>query len=458
MDLNKQDIWNKVLDIIKANFSPMSFNIWFNEGTQIYEITDKKVILLVPMFVYKRTLLSTHYDLLHDAFMKVTGVDREIDCLLKSEITPDKVEDIVDKVEDINNEEELETFESNLNPNLTFENFVVGNSNKFARTAAFAVAEQPGTQYNPLFIYGKSGIGKTHLMHAVGNYIVEHNPNLKVLYTTSEEFRNDYTKISNPNENAMDVSNKFKKKYRDLDVLMIDDIQFLVNAKQTQEEFFHTFNELHRKNKQIIITSDHSPDDLKMLEERLRNRFAMGLPVDIFPPDFELRCRIIKEKIKRIPNIQDKMTDEAIEFIANNFDTDVRSLEGAINRLVAYTAMYVPEKIDLEFTNESLKDVVGKNNPYVTNDIASIQKAVADYYGITVEVLKGKKRSNNIAYPRMVAMYLSRMLTDQSLPRIGLEFGGRDHSTVIHAVGKIEADLKENSQLKEIMNEIKSKL
>ena len=455
--MNKEDIWNKVLDIIRADFTPMSFNIWFGDETKIYDINDQKVTLLVPMFVHKRTLLSKHYDLLYDAFLEVTGKEREIDCVIESEIKKDSVEEIVDKVENINNKEPEEEFDSRLNPNLTFENFVVGNSNKFARTAAFAVAENPGATYNPLFIYGKSGIGKTHLMHAIGNYIVQNNPKLKVLYTTSEEFRNDYTKVSNPNENAMDVSNKFKKKYRDLDVLMIDDIQFLVNAKQTQEEFFHTFNELHRKNKQIIITSDRSPDDLKILEERLRNRFAMGLPADIFPPDFELRCRIIKDKIKRLPNIQDKMTDEAIEFVASNFDTDVRSLEGAINRLVAYTAMYVPDSIDLEFANTALKDFVTKN-PYITNDIASIQKAVADYYNITVEVLKGKRRSANIAYPRMVAMYLCRMLTDQSFPRIGLEFGGRDHSTVIHAVDKIEEDLKENGQLKEIMNEIKSKL
>jgi len=420
---------------------------------------DKKVTLLVPMPLHKRILLSHYYDLISNSFLKVTGVEREIDCVIEEEIqknVENTVEQVVNNTEVVNNEDD-DDFDTNLNPNLTFENFVVGNSNKFARTAAFAVAEQPGSQYNPLFIYGKSGIGKTHLMHAIGNYIVENNPKLKVLYTTSEEFRNDYTKISNPNENAMDISNRFKKKYRDLDVLMIDDIQFLVNAKQTQEEFFHTFNELHRKNKQIIITSDRSPDDLKILEERLRNRFAMGLPVDIFPPDFELRCRIIKDKIKRIPNIQDKITDEAIEFIASNCDTDVRSLEGAINRLVAYTAMLVPEKIDLEFANEALKDYITKN-PYVSNDISSIQKAVADYYNITVEVLKGKKRSANIAYPRMVAMYLSRMLTDQTLPRIGLEFGGRDHSTVIHAVGKIEEDLASNGQLKEIINEIKSNL
>ena len=455
--MNNNDIWVKVLDIIKLDLNPVSFSTWFGE-TKFYDMDDKKVTLLVPMPLHKRILLSHYYDLISNSFLKVTGVEREIDCVIEEEIqknVENTVEQVVNNTEVVNNDDD--DFDTNLNPNLTFENFVVGNSNKFARTAAFAVAEQPGSQYNPLFIYGKSGIGKTHLMHAIGNYIVENNPKLKVLYTTSEEFRNDYTKISNPNENAMDISNRFKKKYRDLDVLMIDDIQFLVNAKQTQEEFFHTFNELHRKNKQIIITSDRSPDDLKILEERLRNRFAMGLPVDIFPPDFELRCRIIKDKIKRIPNIQDKMTDEAIEFIASNCDTDVRSLEGAINRLVAYTAMLVPEKIDLEFANEALKDYITKN-PYVSNDISSIQKAVADYYNITVEVLKGKKRSANIAYPRMVAMYLSRMLTDQTLPRIGLEFGGRDHSTVIHAVGKIEEDLASNGQLKEIINEIKSNL
>ena len=455
--MNNNDIWVKVLDIIKLDLNPVSFSTWFGE-TKFYDMDDKKVTLLVPMPLHKRILLSHYYDLISNSFLKVTGVEREIDCVIEEEIqknVENTVEQVVNNTEVVNNDDD--DYDTNLNPNLTFENFVVGNSNKFARTAAFAVAEQPGSQYNPLFIYGKSGIGKTHLMHAIGNYIVENNPKLKVLYTTSEEFRNDYTKISNPNENAMDISNRFKKKYRDLDVLMIDDIQFLVNAKQTQEEFFHTFNELHRKNKQIIITSDRSPDDLKILEERLRNRFAMGLPVDIFPPDFELRCRIIKDKIKRIPNIQDKITDEAIEFIASNCDTDVRSLEGAINRLVAYTAMLVPEKIDLEFANEALKDYITKN-PYVSNDISSIQKAVADYYNITVEVLKGKKRSANIAYPRMVAMYLSRMLTDQTLPRIGLEFGGRDHSTVIHAVGKIEEDLASNGQLKEIINEIKSNL
>lgn len=457
MVLKSDDIWIKVLEIIKKELNPVSFSTWFGE-TKLYNIDDNKITLQVPMPLHKRMLLSNYYDLISESFFKVTGRERELECLLKDELETNinkEIDEIVDKSNVIN--KESDNFESNLNKNLNFENFVVGDTNKFARTAAFAVAQNPGIQYNPLFIYGKSGLGKTHLMHAIGNYITENNPKLKVLYATSDDFRKDYTGIANSNDNSFDYAKDFKNKYRNIDVLIIDDIQYLVGAEKTQEEFFHTFNDLHGRNKQIIISSDRSPEDLKLLEERLRSRFAWGLPVDIYPPDFDLRCRIIKDKIKRYSTLSEKMTEEAVEFIANNCDTDVRSLEGAINRLVAYTAMCVPDKIDLEFANEALKDYIAKN-PYITNDIASIQKAVADYYKITVEVLKGKKRSANIAYPRMVAMYLCRMLTDQSFPRIGLEFGGRDHSTVIHAVDKIEKDILENNQLKEIINEIKAKL
>lgn len=453
--MNNDDIWLQFLDIIKKDLNPVSFDTWFRE-TKIHTINNEKIVLQVPMSLHKKMLLSNYYDLIYDSFAKVTGIEREIDCILAEEIKENNIKEeikqqSVDNFKLIHNE-----FDNNLNKSLKFDNFVVGDTNKFARTAAFAVAQNPGIQYNPLFIYGKSGLGKTHLMHAIGNYIVENNPELKVLYTTSDDFRKDYTGIANSSSNSLDYANEFKEKYRNIDVLIIDDIQYLVGAEKTQEEFFHTFNELHGKNKQIIISSDRSPEDLKLLEERLRSRFAWGLPVDIYPPDFDLRCRIIKDKIKYL-TLADKMTDEAIEFIANNCDTDVRSLEGAINRLVAYTAMCVPEKIDLEFTNEALKDFITKNI-YILNDIANIQKAVADYYKLTVEMLKGKKRSANIAYPRMVAMYLCRMLTDQSFPRIGLEFGGRDHSTVIHACDKIEEELKNNQELKDAVNEIKAKL
>ncbi len=453
--MNNDDIWLQFLDIIKKDLNPVSFDTWFRE-TKIHTINNEKIVLQVPMSLHKKMLLSNYYDLIYDSFAKVTGIEREIDCILAEEIKENNIKEEI-KQQSVDNSKLIHNeFDNNLNKSLKFDNFVVGDTNKFARTAAFAVAQNPGLQYNPLFIYGKSGLGKTHLMHAIGNYIVENNPELKVLYTTSDDFRKDYTGIANSSSNSLDYANEFKEKYRNIDVLIIDDIQYLVGAEKTQEEFFHTFNELHGKNKQIIISSDRSPEDLKLLEERLRSRFAWGLPVDIYPPDFDLRCRIIKDKIKYL-TLADKMTDEAIEFIANNCDTDVRSLEGAINRLVAYTAMCVPEKIDLEFTNEALKDFITKNI-YILNDITNIQKAVADYYKLTVEMLKGKKRSANIAYPRMVAMYLCRMLTDQSFPRIGLEFGGRDHSTVIHACDKIEEELKNNQELKDAVNEIKAKL
>jgi chromosomal replication initiator protein len=457
MELNFDDIWVKVLDIIKKELNPVSFSTWFVD-TKIHNITDDKIYLLVPMPLHKRMFLSSNYfDLITDSFATVLGEEKEFECILEEEINS-KVEslvsDVVENTEIINSIKQIK-HESNLNKTLNFDNFVVGDTNKFARTAALAVAQSPGVQYNPLFIYGKSGLGKTHLMHAIGNYITENNKDLKVLYTTSDDFRKDYTGIVS-NNNSIDYANDFKDKYRNIDVLIIDDIQYIVSAPKTQEEFFHTFNYLHSNKKQIIISSDRSPEDLKLLEERLRSRFAWGLPVDIYPPDFELRCRIVKEKISKL-TIASKMTDDAVEYIAQNCDTDVRALEGAIARLSAYTSMIVPDVIDVEFTNEALKDYI-KTNPYVSNDIASIQKAVADYYKLTVEVLKGKKRSANIAYPRMVAMYMCRTLTDQSFPRIGLEFGGKDHSTVIHAVDKITEDLKTNSQLKEIINEIKAKL
>ena len=454
MELNFDDIWVKVQDILKKELNPVSFNTWF-QPTKIHNITNDKVTLVVPMPLHKRMFESTYKELLNNSFTSILEEEKTIECILEEEVndkTEQLVNEVVDSTEVINKPNK--TYDSNLNKSLTFENFVVGDTNKFARTAAFAVAESPGTLYNPLFIYGKSGLGKTHLMHAIGNYITENNKDLKVLYTTSDDFRKDYTGIAS--NNSLDYANDFKEKYRNIDVLIIDDIQYLVGAEKTQEEFFHTFNYLHTNKKQIIISSDRSPEDLKVLEERLRSRFAWGLPVDIYPPDFELRCRIVKEKISKL-SISSKMTDDAIEFIAQNCDTDVRSLEGGITRLAAYTSIIVPEVIDVEFTNEALKDYITKN-PYVSNDIASIQKAVADYYKLTVEVLKGKKRSANIAYPRMVAMYMCRTLTDQSFPRIGLEFGGKDHSTVIHAVDKITEDLKTNSQLKEIINEIKSKL
>jgi len=458
MILVNTDVWSSFQNSMKEKVVDITYNTWI-KPLKLYQLDQEnnKIIIIVPMPSYKNILNTNWYEEIEKTLFEITGITYEISFVLEDELLEQSVEvikqeEIVDKKEFINNK----TFDSNLKKDFTFDNYVIGETNKFAKTTAMTVAQQPGVVYNPLFIYGKCGVGKTHLMHAIGNYIVEHS-NLKVLYTTSAVFREDYVNLtSGSKEDIMNKSQDFKCKYYDCDVLIIDDIQFLAGAEKTQQEFFQIFEEFHSKNKQIIISSDTSPNDLKKLEERLKSRLTFSLPVDIFPPDFDLKCRILKEKIKKY-SIGDLITEEAIEYIANLYDGDVRPLEGAITRLQACTAMYVPEKIDLKFTMESL----GRDasiNIYANNNINQIQKAVADYYEITVETLKGKRRSANIAYPRMIAMYLSRMLTEESFPRIGMEFGGRDHSTVIHAVDKITEDLKENKKLQEIINEIKAKI
>ena len=464
--MDNTDLWQSVLNEIYPEVNSASFHAWFND-LKLIQIKDNKVSIQVPMEIHKRILTQNYYNLIDDAFYKLTNHNYEFEFLLKEEIEenikdfpPANVDNFLEEKEIISTPKSeiipLEEWNSNLIPSLNFDNYIVGDSNRLAKTAGMIVAEQPGKVHNPLFIYGKSGLGKTHLMHAIGNYIVEHSKK-RVLYTTSEMFKDDYINIINSeNQNNIQVAADFKRKYRDVDVLIIDDIQYLVGAEKTQQEFFHTFNALHQANKQIIISSDRSPDDLKLLEERLRSRFMWGLPVDIYPPDFELRCKIIKAKLKNM-SISTKIDENVIEYIANNCQNDVRFLEGALNRLMAYTAMMVPEKVDLNFAIEALADFV-VHNRYATNSIEGIQKAVAQYYNITVEDLKGKKRSANIAYPRMVAMYLARTLTEENLNRIGLEFGGRDHSTVIHACDKITQDIREKAGVEEILKQIQNKM
>ncbi len=454
MKTETNTLWQNFLDAIYKEIHPQSFHVWFKD-LLLLNIDDyqHKIRIQVQMEIQKKVLGDNYYNLIEDTLFKLTGINYEIEFLLEEETSVVEVlqkEILQDEIEILE-----EPWKTNLIPELNFDNYVVGDSNRLAKVAGMAVAESPGKIHNPLFIYGKSGLGKTHLMHAIGNYIVEHSKK-KVLYTTSDMFMNDYTGIANVENNTLEYANQFKNKYRNVDVLIIDDIQYLVGAEKTQQEFFHTFNALHQANKQIIISSDRSPDDLKILEERLRSRFMWGLPVDIYPPDFELRCKIIKQKIKNT-SIANKVDDTVIEFIANSCQNDIRFLEGAINRLMAYTAMIVPNQIDLEFANEALKDFINKNI-YSENSIEGIQQAVANYYNITVSDLKGKKKSANIAYPRQVGMYLCRMLTEETFPRIGLEFGGRDHSTVIHACDKIERDLKANPNLENTLKEIKNKV
>ena len=450
MDNNK--LWDEFLKIIKEKISTLSYQTWF-EDTYLYSIKDNVATVVVPMAFHQKHLVDNYSDLIAETFTGITGNDYVFEFKLKSDLEEEEA-----NLNDISDEEnnDISSIDANLNPDYRFDSFIVGESNKFAFTAARAVAEQPGKSYNPLFLYGKSGLGKTHLMHSIGNYILE-NTHLKVLYISSDKFVNDYINaVRNNDKNNFDKIDVFKNKYRNIDVLMIDDIQFLGSATKGQEEFFHTFNELYNLNKQIIIASDRSVDDLKMLENRLLTRFNWGLTANITPPDFSLRVNIIRDKIAYQESAED-VPDEVIEYIANNFDSDVRQLEGAITRVFSYCLMMNRGVITLDMAVDALKDKLTDRSVF-KNDIHRIQRVVCDYYKISLDDIKGKKRSLNINYPRQVAIYLCRILTTESFPKIGSYFGGRDHSTIINAYQKIENDLKNNQQLVAVVEELKREL
>ena len=461
MDINS--LWNNFLNKIKENISSLSYETWFKD-TKLVALNDNLATVIVPMPFHKKHLVENYKNIIEDTFNDVTGTRFNFNFLLAEEWEEEKdaLEEIVankrlnDKSNSFVGVVNQSYEDANLNPEYSFNTFIVGNSNRFAYTASMAVAEKPGKAYNPLFLYGKSGLGKTHLMHSIGNYIIE-NSSLRVLYISSDKFVNDFINAVRSNEkDNFDRIDSFKSKYRNIDVLMIDDIQFLGNATKGQEEFFHTFNELYNENKQIIIASDRSVDDLKMLENRLLTRFNWGLTANITPPDFDLRMDIIKKKIAHQESAKD-VPIEVIEYIANNFASDVRKLEGAITRVFAYALMMNKGVVDLDTAIDALKDQLTDRSVY-KNDINRIQTVVCDYFKITMDDIKGKKRSQNINYPRQVAIYLCRTLANESFPKIGTHFGGRDHSTIMSSYNKIEKDLKTNEQLKVVINDLKKML
>ena len=445
-------IWNNFLDKIKEQISSISFEAWFKD-TKLYKINGNTAIIIVPLNLHKKHLTENYITLIEETFNNLTGTNFNFSFLLEDEV---ENEENVEVKSENGGIPSYNSIDANLNPNYTFDSFIKGESNKFAYTASLSVAEKPGKAYNPLFLYGKSGLGKTHLMHAIGNYILN-NSNLKVLYVTSDDFVNDFISvIRNKDKDNFELINTFKSKYRNIDVLLIDDIQFLENATATQQEFFHTFNELYNSNKQIIIASDRSVNDLKLLEERLRTRFAWGLTANIFPPDYDLRMSIIRKKIMYNESAKD-VPDEVIEYIANSFDSDVRQLEGAITRVFAYALMMNNGIVDLNTAIDALKDQLTTKSAF-KNDIHRIQQIVSDYFQIKIEDLTGKKRTKNIAFPRQIAIYLCRNMTNESFPRIGSYFGGRDHSTIMHSCDKIADSLKNNEQVKDIIKELKKLL
>ena len=452
--MSNDQIWNKFLESIQSNVNSMVYTTWFSK-TKLLSIEENKITLVVPLEIHRKRIQETYHNLIVNVFNKITGKMYEIEVLLEEEKKKKEEPKIVQEQLFVETTSKF-NHKSNLNPNYTFETFIVGNSNKLAHAAAFAVAESPGLTYNPLFIYGNSGLGKTHLMQAIGNYI-EQNSQKRVLYVTSEQFISDFSGIGRKDENdsSYNYVDYFKDKYRNIDVLIIDDIQFLAGPK-TQQEFFHTFNTLYDDKKQIIISSDRSPNDLKLLEDRLRTRFCWGLTVDIYPPDMELRINILKKKIEG-NKINKDIPEEVLEYIASNMASDVRQLEGAITRLLAYSTIMGGADITLSLAVDALKDFINKGTSEKTN-ISRVQKVVADYFQISVDDLKGKKRSASVAFPRQIAMYLSREILNESYQRIGLEFGGRDHSTVMSSCDKISDNIKTTQSIRDTVEKIKVNL
>ena len=461
--MNVEDIWTDFLSKIKSKVSLMSYNYIFKD-LKIHSYDDSKIIIIVPNNELLLQNITKNYNtLIEDTLNDITNdtctieyvFQKDIEKFTKKEKKPVIIEE---NIEDDFNDLKNYTYSSNFNPRHTFDTFIVGDSNKLAYGTALAVAQNPGKLYNPYFIYAKSGLGKTHLMHAIGNYIVTHSDK-KVLYITAEQFTNDYRAIINAKskyDNNVSYLEAFRDKYRNVDVLMIDDIQFLENATKSQKEFTNTFNTLYDNEKQIIIASDTSINDYKYLEDRLKTRFRWGLTESINPPELELKKNIIKNKIM-INDFDLDINESVIDYIANNCGSDIRNLEGAVIRIVAYKAAFNIKNVTLEIAQEALQEFVPKT-VYRTNSVAKIIDIVAKYFNLDASMLKGKMKKKNITDARAIAMYLSRIMTDESLQRIGLEFGGRDHSTVIYSHEKISKELKTNIKLQEEIKILKEKI
>ena len=431
-----QSKWDEILEYIKNeyNLSDISFNTWI-KPLKFHSVENNKVIIIIPFDQsHSKNYISSKYSLpIKVSITEVTGMEYDVEFILEKDASS---EDTLINNNIINTPEYENT---NLNHTYTFDTFVVGSNNRFAQSAALAVAESPGETYNPLFIYGGVGLGKTHLMHAIANYIISENPGKKVLYVTSEQFTNDIIdalRNGNSSQNAEAMS-KFRDKYRNIDVLLVDDIQFIIGKERTQEEFFHTFNQLHEQNKQIIISSDKPPKEMEVLEERYRSRFAWGLIADIQQPDYETRMAILKKRKEKLnKEYKESISDEVIDYIANNVTSNVRELEGALNKLIMFSKLENRD-IDLSLAKEALKDVISPIEPIkITPEY--ILEVVCDQFNISPDDVCSKKRNAEIVLPRQIIMYLCRKYTDAPQIKIALLCGKKDHTTVIHAEEKIK--------------------
>lgn len=444
---NIDDLWRKTLKVIEKKISKPSFETWL-KSTKAIRLDGKTIIVEAPNDFAREWLDGNYKDILTEILYDLIGENMTLKFVIPETNIEDPVMTSATHKKPVKPDNSTDSVQHMLNPKYTFDTFVIGSGNRFAHAASLAVAEAPAKAYNPLFIYGGVGLGKTHLMHAIGHYVLEHNPMAKVVYLTSEKFTNEF--INSIRDNRPD---DFRNKYRNVDILLIDDIQFLAGKESTQEEFFHTFNTLHEENKQIIISSDRPPREIPTLEDRLRSRFEWGLITDITPPDLETRIAILRKKAKAegldIPN-------EVMLYIANQIDSNIRELEGALIRVVAYSSLENKD-INADLAAEALKSIIPSSKPRVVT-IQDIQRVVGEQYGVKLEDFSAKKRTKSIAFPRQIAMYLSRELTDFSLPKIGEEFGGRDHTTVIHAHEKISNLIQSDPEFQKQIQELENKL
>jgi chromosomal replication initiator protein len=438
LELTAESLWAEVAGRLQGALNTTTYKTWFAEASGA-ELADDAFVVSVPND-FTREWIEGHYmSLISAAVRDATGHERRIALTVA-----DREQEVA-----VAEPPPRPRGEGGINPKYTFDSFVIGSSNRFAHAAALAVAEAPAQAYNPLFIYGSTGLGKTHLLQAISQYVAEHSGQLTARYVTSETFMNDF--INSLRDKRIEG---FKQRYRNYDVLLIDDVQFFEHKERIQEEFFHTFNALYESGSQIVLSSDRPPRDIATLEERLRSRFEWGLITDIQPPDLETRIAILRKKVKT-----DGITitdGEVLTFIASRISTNIRELEGALTRVVAFSSL-TGRPMTVELAQEVLKDVFPQGE-LAEVSIQRIQETISDRFGVSLDELCGDRRSQNIVYPRQVAMYLSRELTDSSLPKIGKEFGGRDHTTVIHATSKIARLIKEDRSVYNLVQELTARI
>lgn len=432
--MDVQELWAKACELLRNETNAYIYD-YISKNLTPVKLEQDVLVLRIPMEPMKVMVNNRYTAVISTCLSEVAGHTVTARILTKEEIDEESR-----KPQPVEKDASLQ-----LNPRYTFDTFVVGNNNRFAHAAALAVAEAPAEAYNPLFIHGGSGLGKTHLMHAIGHYVQQQYKDMRLLYITSESFTNELISAIQQNRNT-----EFRNRFRNVDILMVDDIQFIAGRDSTQEEFFHTFNALHEAGKQIVLTSDKPPQDIARLEERLRSRFAWGLTADISKPDIETRIAILREKARQ-EHIA--MPGEVMEQIAANVDTNIRELEGCFNRLVAY-AKLVNQPITPELTMVALKDVLEKKaHRVITADI--IMQTVCEFYSLKMEELTGSSRRREITVPRQIAMYLIREMTELSLPQIGTCFGGKDHSTVLHSCNQVANNMKNSADLNRQVNDIR---